>query len=209
MRRREFIAFAGSAAAAWPLAARAQNRRTRPLIAMLNGASRTTGLLNRNVFLQGLQDLGYRDGMNIDIVQRYADGHLARQPALARELVALAPDVIFTANEAASVETRKLTSTIPIVCPTLADPIGFGLAGSYNHPGGNVTGTLITQDGLSSKQLELLMELVPRAAAVAVLMNPAYPNHPRMFREVEAARGRWPIKLVQVSARIADDLDPF
>src|SRR5437016_2770311 len=208
MRRREFIAALGGAAAGslWPLAARAQ--RKRPLIAMLNGASRTTGLLNRNAFLQGLQDLGYRDGKDIDIVQRYADGDNARQPALAKELVALAPDVIFAANEAAAVELRKLTSTVSIVCPVLGDPVGLGLAESHNRPGGNVTGILSTQGSLIGKQLELLTELVPRAAAIAVLMNPTTPNHPRMFREAEAATDRLRVKLLRAEARVADDLEP-
>jgi putative ABC transport system substrate-binding protein len=176
-------------------------------MAILNGASRTTGLVNRNAFLDGLQDLGYRDGKDIDIVQRYADGDIARLPALAQELVALAPDVIFTANPAAAIEIRKLTATVPIVCPNLVDPVGLGLAESHNRPGGNVTGILITQDGLIGKQLELLIELVPHAAAIAVLMNPAFPTHAGMFREAEATGGRWPVKLIQAHAGVADDLE--
>jgi putative tryptophan/tyrosine transport system substrate-binding protein len=206
VRRREFITLLGGAAA-WPLTARAQSPRKRPLIAVLNGASPTTGLANRNAFLQGLQDLGHAEGKDIDIVHRFADGDASRQPALAKELIALEPDVIFTANEAASVATKKLTSTIPIVCPNLADPVGFGLAASYSRPEGNVTGILITLDGLTSKQLEFLLELIPRAAVVAMLINPAHPNHPRMFREAEAASRSLSVKLVNAEIRVPENLE--
>ena len=105
MRRREFISLVGGAAVSWPLAARAQQPRRRPLIGWLGGSSRAIATRNLNAFLQGLQDHGYVEGQNIDIVYRWADGDQARQPALAKELASLSPDVIVTANNPGNVST--------------------------------------------------------------------------------------------------------
>jgi putative tryptophan/tyrosine transport system substrate-binding protein len=122
MKRREFIALLGAAGVvSWGRAVRAQNPRSRPLIGVLNGTSATTGLLNRNALLRGLQDLGYVDRKNIDIVHRFEDGDVSRAPALGKELVTLAPNVIISANDATTVALAKLTSTIPVVCPVLDD----------------------------------------------------------------------------------------
>ena len=128
MRRREFISLVGGAAVSWPLAARAQQPRRRPLIGWLGGSSRAIATRNLNAFLQGLQDHGYVEGQNIDIVYRWADGDQARQPALAKELASLSPDVIVTANNPGNVAARQATTTIPIVGALVAEPLTLGLA---------------------------------------------------------------------------------
>lgn len=207
MRRREFIALLGAAGiVSWGRATRAQNPRSRPLVGVLNGTSATTGLLNRNALLRGLQDLGYVDGKNIDIVHRYEDGDVSRAPALGKELVALAPNVIISANDATTIALAKLTSTIPVVCPVLGDPVKSGLAESYNHPGRNVTGILQNQDGLTSK-LELLVKLVPHATAVAVLNDSAEPAHQLMVREAETASRNLSVKFVNAAIRVPDEIE--
>jgi putative tryptophan/tyrosine transport system substrate-binding protein len=154
-----------------------------------------------------LQDLGYVDGENIDIVHRFEDGDVSRAPALGRELVAFAPNLIISANDATTVALAKLTSTIPIVCPVLGDPVKLGLAESYNHPGRNVTGILQDQDGLTSKQLELLVKLVPRATAVAVLNDPVEPAHQLMVREAETASRSLSVKFVNAAIHVPDEIE--
>ena len=203
VRRRDFITLIGGAAAACPLAVRAEPTK-QPLIAWLGGSSPAMGARNLNAFLQG----GHADGKDISIIYRWADGDFARQPALVRELVALKPDMIVPANGAGTVVAKRTTQTIPIIGPMISDPIGQELAVSYNRPGGNVTGILLTQDGLTGKQLTLLVELIPRADAIALLINPSNQLHERMIREAEAAVRDLSVKLVRAEVRGADDLEP-
>ena len=140
MGRRELLAALGGAAAAWPLAALAQQVSTRrPLVAVLSAVTRERNL-PLNAFVQGMREFGYVEGENIDIEYRFAEGRLDRFPALADELVRLSPNVIVALVTPAAVATRALTHTIPIVCPLLADPIHLGLIASDSRPGGNVTG---------------------------------------------------------------------
>src|SRR5579863_3322167 len=170
MRRRDFIGWCGSAVIMSMPPSRAQKSRTRPLIAWLGGSSPAMAARDLNGFLQGLKDFNHVDGTDIDIVYRWANGDLSQQPKLVRELLALGPDLVVTANGDAAVEARRASATIPIVCPDLIDPIGSGMAASYNHPGYNVTGVLLTLDGLVGKQLEILADLLPRARTVAILV---------------------------------------
>ncbi len=171
MRRREFIA-AIAGAFAWPNALNAQVSTTRPLIAALSAVTRERNI-PLDAFVQGLRELGYVEGQNVDIAYRFAEGQLDRLPALAKELIRLTPDVFMAAVTPAAVETRALTRTIPIVCPLLADPIRFGLIASESRPGGNVTGVLFRTEGLAGKQLELALQLIPDVANVGLLVNVA------------------------------------
>jgi putative tryptophan/tyrosine transport system substrate-binding protein len=206
LSKRKLIAIIAGAAA-WPISARAQTTK-RPLIALFGISSQTIAARNVNAFLQGLREFGHEDGRDIDIVYRWADGDLARQPALARELVALKPDVIVPLNGAGAVAAVRATQTIPIIGPMISDPIGQGLAASYNQPGGNVTGILLTQDGLTGKQLSLLVELIPHADAIALLINPSDRVYERIGREAEAAARNLSVRLVRAEVRGADDLEP-
>jgi putative tryptophan/tyrosine transport system substrate-binding protein len=123
----------------------------------------------------GLRDLGYIEGKNIDMALQYADGDYTRLPALAEELVRLAPRVILTDARLSTFEVKKASSTIPIVSPFLTDPTGLGLAASDARPGGQVTGILFTFDSLPGKQLEIALEIVPGAKKIGVLSNATNP----------------------------------
>ena len=207
MRRREFISLVSGAAVSWPLAARAQQSRRRPLVGWLGGSSRAIATRNLNAFLQGLQDHGYVEGQNIDIVYRWADGDQARQPALAKELASLSPDVIVTANNPGNVAARQATTTIPIVGALVAEPLTLGLAESYNRPGRNVTGVLVTVDSLPGKQTELLLQLAPGARSIAVLANPESPSNQIAVRNIGTEVAGSSVKLVPIEARTPNDIE--
>src|SRR5437762_2450665 len=130
MRRREFIAGLGGAAA-WPLAARAQPVRTRPLVGWLGGSTRVAAVRNHNAFLQGLREHGYEDGKTVDIVYRWANGDYSQLALLANELVELNPNVIVSATTANSIALMQTTATVPIVGALTTDPIKLGQAMSY------------------------------------------------------------------------------
>jgi putative ABC transport system substrate-binding protein len=209
IRRREFITLIGGAAAAWPLAARGQATRNRPLVGWLGGGSQheQVAMRNRDAFLRGLREHGYEDGKNVDIVYRWADGDISRQPELASELVALDPGVIVSAANTGTIALRQATSAVPIVGTLLVDPIAAGLVESHNRPGGNVTGLLLTIDSLPGKQAELLAELVPHASNIGVLVNPANRAHPGVLRDIEAAVRGSSINALAVEVRTALDLE--
>ena len=156
MRRRKFITLL-SGVAAWPIAASAEVSTKRPLIAVLTAITNETNS-PLNALVQGLKELGYVEGVNVDITYRFAEGRLDRFPVLAAELVALTPDVIVAPVTPAAVATRALTKSIPIVCPLLADAINLGLIASELRPGGNVTGISFRTEGLTSKQVELALQ---------------------------------------------------
>jgi putative ABC transport system substrate-binding protein len=141
MRRREFIGRLIGTAVAWPHVVMAQSAAKRPLVAVLLATSSTGAARYVSHFPQGLRELGYVEGQNIEIVYRYADGDLTRLPTLADELVRLNPDVIVTAGSAVPAIKRS-TATIPIVGVAMTDPVGFGFATSIAHPGGQVTGII-------------------------------------------------------------------
>jgi putative tryptophan/tyrosine transport system substrate-binding protein len=152
MRRREFITLFGGTTVVWPLVARAEVSTKRPLIAVLTAITKESNS-PLDAFVQGLNEFGYVDGVNVDIVFRFAEGHLDRFPVLAAELVGLSPGVILATVTPAAVATRALTKLIPIVCPLLADAINLGLIASEARPGGNVTGISFRTEGLTSKQV--------------------------------------------------------
>ena len=171
MKRREFITLVGSAAAAWPLVARAQQAPVRPIIGVLSPISTAAAARNTEALRTGLRDLGYSEGRNITLEQRYADGAIERLPDLAAELVALKPAVIVAGSPAAALAVRNATRTIPIVMNSSPDPVRLGLASSIARPGGNVTGFWWGDETLVGKRLGLLKEAVPGTIRAALMVH--------------------------------------
>ena len=180
MRRREFIALLG-AGAALPLAARAQ-QQAMPVIGYLHPGSPGPFAPFVAAFHQGLSETGYVERQNLAIEYRWAEGSYDRLPALAADLVSRKVDVIVTeGGDSTTLAAKNATSAIPVVFHTSSDPVATGLVASLAHPGGNLTGVSMMNTELLSKLLELLLELVPRARLIAVLVDPSFP------RETEAA----------------------
>ena len=189
MRRREFIALVGGAAA-WPLAARAQQSGM-PVIGFLHVGSPQPYAPMVAAFLQGLSEAGFVEARNVAIEYRWAENQVDRLPALAADLVRRGVDVIAPAGGPASVRAAKtMTTTIPIVFSLGSDPVKMGFVASLNRPGGNVTGVSFLANELEAKQLELLGELVPKADAIAYLVNPSNPNTPAAVRAAGQVLGR-------------------
>src|SRR5258708_35782610 len=188
MRRREFIALLGSgAAAAWPLAARAQ-QPAMPVIGFLTSQSPQGFTEQLRGFRKGLKDTGYVEGENVAIQYHSAENQIDRLPELAAELVRRRVAVISTGSNAAALAAKAATATIPIIFSFAEDPVRLGLVASLARPGGNVTGINFVSGELTAKRLELLRELVPAATRVAVLVNPTGgPSFETTVRDVEAA----------------------
>ena len=184
--RREFITLLGGVAAAWPLAARAQ-QATLPVIGFLSARSPADMTKLLAAFRSGLRETGYVEGRNVMIDFRGADGRYDRLPGLAADLTARRVAVIAAPAMAPSLAAKAATATIPIVFLTGADPAQFGLVESLNRPGGNLTGLAILSNTLVPKQLEILHELVPSATRVAFLVNPKNPIAETDTKDVRAA----------------------
>ena len=185
MRRREFITLVG-VAAAWPLTSRAQ--QPMPVVGFLDGASAAERTEYMAAFRQGLAEGGYVEGQNVAIEYRWAEGRYDRLPELADDLVRRRVSVIAApATTFAAVAAKAATTTIPIVFGVGGDPVKLGLATSLNRPGGNATGVNFFTNELTAKRLQLLLEIVPAAKRIALLLNPADPINESLLREAEAA----------------------
>jgi putative ABC transport system substrate-binding protein len=206
MRRRDFIIVFGSVAAASPAALRAQLRGDRPLIAWFSGQSQESAALGVGEFQEGLRELGYTEGQNIETVYRFGDGREERLPAIADELVRFRPAVIVAVGVNAAVAVRNVTSTIPIVSSFLADAVHLGLIASVARPGGNVTGITPYVDGLPAKQMELARDVVPGAARVGILGNMNDPKAPPQRHELEDAARSLEVSVVAPEIRSPEDL---
>src|SRR5215471_14761948 len=209
MRRRGFIKLLGAAAAAWPLAAHAQQQAGRvPRIGFLGLTSPSDRPSLLDAFRQGLRELGWVEGQNIVIDYRYAEGRVDRLPDLAAELVRLEVDLIVSEGTQGVTAARNATETTPIVMITVRDPVGTGLIASLARPGGNVTG-MSGSAGLEwvAKQLELLKETVPEIRRVAILSNPANAYHQLAIREVNVAARSLGVRLQLLEARGPNEFD--
>jgi ABC-type uncharacterized transport system substrate-binding protein len=206
--RRQFITLLSSAVVAGAaVASAAQAQQPPALIGFLNAGSGARLQPELDAFRDGLRNLGYIEGGNIKLEYRFADGQLDRLPALAAEMARLNPAVIVSAPVPANQAIAKVTSTIPIVMASGADPVGFGLVKSLAHPGGNVTGLTNFAEELASKQIDLIRELLPRSARLAVLLNVTNPLHVPQWRDTQAAAAKASIILVPFEFRRVDQLE--
>jgi ABC-type uncharacterized transport system substrate-binding protein len=211
MRRRDFITILGGAAATQvirPGLMRAGTSPKRPIIGIPGffGPSKI-GQSFGNLFRQGLEDLGYVLGRDLDIQARNAGGDWDRLPAIVEEIVQLKPDVIYAFATLDAVAARKATSTIPIVCAALADAVHLGLIASEARPGGNVTGIEPYVAGLPAKQIELAREIVPGASTVGLLTNSKDPKGAPQAPELEAAGQAVGLKIVAADANRPEDIE--
>jgi putative tryptophan/tyrosine transport system substrate-binding protein len=205
MKRREFITFLGSVAAAWPLAASAQSK-----IPRIGFMGNSTAALEANLvdaFREGLHELGYEEGRNIVIEYRWADGKYDQFPTLVAELIAAKVDVIVTAGTPAALAVKKATTTVPLIMVAVGDPVGTGLVPSLARPGGNLTGLSSIAPDLEGKRLQLLREIVPALSHVAMFVNSLNPFHVSSMRQARAAAQAMGIKLQLHDIQKSEDLD--
>jgi putative ABC transport system substrate-binding protein len=208
MKRRDFIALLGGAAAAWPISAEAQ-QTAMPTVGFLHATSADTNADRLRAFRQGLKDIGFIEGQNVAIEYRWAENQFDRLPALAADLVRRQVDVIVaTGGSVPVLAARAATSRIPIVFTIPEDPVRLGVVASLARPGGNATGINFFSIELAAKRLELLRELVPAAARVVVLINSADPtNSETMLRDIETASSAMKLQIQVVNANTSREID--
>jgi putative ABC transport system substrate-binding protein len=209
LRRREFITLLGGAVAAWPLAARAQQDGRIRRIGVLAGLSADDpqGQARLVAFVQGLQQLGWTDGRNVRIDFRWGAGDADRFRRYAAELVALAPDVILASGSPAVGPLLQATRTVPVVFATVADPVGGGYVASLARPGGNATGFMLFEYGISAKWLELLKELAPGVRRVGVIRDAAVASGIGQFGAIQALAPSLGMEVIPVSLRDAGEIE--
>jgi putative ABC transport system substrate-binding protein len=208
IRRREFITLLGGAAAAWPLAARAQQPGKLPTIGFLGQSTRSGASEWVAAFVQRLRELGWTEGRTITIEYRWAEGREERYAELAAEFVRRKVDIIVTSGTPAVMASKRATSVIPIVFATAGDPVGTGVVASLARPGGNVTGLSLQQTDLAGKRLELLREVVPGLGRVAIMGNVDNPYTVLELGEVQVAAGTLGLEVATLEIRRAQDIAP-
>ena len=206
MKRREFITLLGGAAAAWPLAARAQQAANLPTIGVLGSDPAAWSHLV-SALMQRLRQLGYIENRTVAIEYRWTEGN-ERYAAMAAELVGMKADIIVALGTPAIVAARKATAVIPIVFPIASDPVGDGLVASLARPGGNVTGLSNQQPELAGKRLEILREVIPGLRQLAVLANVHNPAATLNVGEVQAAAPKLGLEVNTCDVKGADDIAP-
>jgi putative tryptophan/tyrosine transport system substrate-binding protein len=204
MRRRELLSLLGGAAAAWPLAARAQQAARLPRLGVLL-LSTPQADPQMETARRALRDLGYVEGQNLAIEYRYAEGRPERLPDLAADLVRTKPDVLFVLGGDVAPAAVKATQTIPIVFTSSADPVRLGFVASLARPGGNATGIPLLLDELASKRLELLKQAAPRVSRVGFLWNPDHADNE--LPEAERAAASLGVELKPLTVRGPADFD--
>jgi putative ABC transport system substrate-binding protein len=209
MRRREFITLMGGTAASWPLTARAQQLdRIRRIGVLVPLAADDPEMQTRlSAFRQELQQLGWTDGRNVKIEYRYGSSDPDRSHRHAAELAALAPDVIFAAGNSAVAPLLQATRSVPIVFAIVPDPVGAGFVDSLARPGGNATGFVVFEYGISGKWLELLKEIAPRLTRVAVLRDPALAAGIGQFAAIQSVAPSMGVELSAVNVRDAAEIE--
>jgi putative ABC transport system substrate-binding protein len=208
MRRREFITLLGGAAAAWPLAARAQQPGKLPTIGFLGAGTASAMSQWTAAFVQRLRELGWVEDRTIAIHYRWAEGRTERLAEIAAEFVRLKVDVIVTNSAAPVVAAQQATSVIPIVIASAADPVGTGLVASLARPGGNVTGLSIQMTDLAGKRLELLREVVPGLRRLAIMVNSGASAASLEMDEAQAAAKMLGLDIAAFEIRRAEDIAP-
>jgi putative ABC transport system substrate-binding protein len=207
MRRRQFIALLGGAAATWPNLANAQQAdRVRRIGVLMGVANNALGQARAKAFQQELERLGWTDGRNVSIQYRWADGRAERSADFAAEFARLNVDVIVAEATPPTLAAKQATSVIPIVFVAAGDPVGTGLVASLARPGGNVTGLSNQTRDLAGKRVELLREIVPGLRGLGILINVLNISAVAEMREVEAAAATLGLKVVKLEIRRAEDI---
>jgi len=206
MKRRDVITLLGGAAAAWPLAVRAQ-QSAMPVIGLLGSATASDWTPYVSAFRQGLHDAGYVEGSNVAIEARWANSQYERLPAMAAELVQRNVTVIAAFSTPAAAAAKAATATIPIVFTTIADPVQVGFVASLNRPGGNMTGSTNLSVEVGPKLVELLHEAIPTAKIMALLVNPTNSNTETLSRSLQVAARTLGLQLHVLNASTESDFD--
>ena len=209
MRRRQFISLLGSAAAAWPLAARAQQpERMRRIGVLMNRAPQNPEGQDRlAAFHQGLQELGWGIGRNVRIETRWSEDIADESVKQAAGLVALAPDIVLASGTLAVTALQRISRTLPIVFAAVGDPVGAGIVDSLAHPGGNATGFMLYEFNFSAKYLELLKEIAPRVTRVAIIRNAANPTGIGQFGALQNAAQSLGVAASPINVRDAREIE--
>jgi len=206
MRRRDFITLLGGAAAAWPLAARAQ-QPTLPLVGCLRGTGRVASAPFDAAFRQGLASVGFEERHNVTIEYRYAEGQYSRQASEIDDLLCRQVAVIYVSDIPAALAAKAATTTVPIVFRIGGDPIQLGLVTSMSRPGGNLTGVSFLTTATGAIRLQMLHEAVPNAAVMGLLVNPTNPQAAPDTREAQEAARKLGLELHVLGASSAQEID--
>src|SRR2546430_6763435 len=206
--RRRLVIALGTGALTAPLACFAQQQRPKVArIGLLEASSASSSAKVREALIRGLRELGYIEGKNMIIEERWAEGNYERLPGLAAELVQMKVDVILAGGTPAVQAAQRATTTIPIVMVRVGDPVGSGLVASLARPGGNITGLSNISLDVSSKYLELLRDAVPKLSRVTVLVNPANPIHSDSLKRVQATEKTNSVTISPVEASTASQIE--